>query len=165
MFATGGGDAVVTVWDTNAMARACSFDVEDAVYDVQFHPWAASHALLASAQRHNAPGSRASARSEPSGPLKPRALLARTGAGGSTVVRMCDLRSGSSVHMLSGHRARVTCLAWSPACVFRLPCMRARAHMPAPLAGMSMSSPRATATAAFACGTCANPAAPPAWRC
>lgn len=61
MFATGGGDAVVTVWDTNAMARACSFDVEDAVYDVQFHPWAASHALVASARPHTASPPRHSA--------------------------------------------------------------------------------------------------------
>lgn len=86
IFVSGGRDARVMVWDTNAFVPVSEFEMQQAIHKAALSP---------------IPGAAT-------------AKLIACGSA-SPMVRLCDMSSGAHTQILKGHRAAVAAVAWSPA--------------------------------------------------
>ncbi|GBG32047.1 DNA excision repair protein ERCC-8 [Hondaea fermentalgiana] len=86
LFVSGGRDARVIVWDTNAFVPVSEFPLRQVIHAAALTPipGAVTSKLVACAS-------------------------------GAPLVRLCDMSSGAHTQMLKGHRAAVSSAAWSPA--------------------------------------------------
>ncbi len=85
LFATGGGDGLVKLWDTNLLRPACDFRLAGRVHCIAMSHAATTHSLIAAAAD-----------------------------GGACEVVLCDPATGAAAHRLTGHRAPPWAVAWSP---------------------------------------------------
>ena len=84
LFASGGFDGLVKLWDTNELAVACDFKLVGRVHSIAMSPLATTHNLIAACSDN----------------------------GGA--IHLCDPATGSSAQLLVGHRSAAWALAWSP---------------------------------------------------
>lgn len=84
LFATGGLDSFVKLWDTNSLTVACDFKLPGRVHCLAMSPIATMHTLIATCSE------------------------------GATALCLCDPATGSAAHRIPGHRASAWAVAWSP---------------------------------------------------
>ena len=84
LFASGGYDGLVKLWDTNELTVACDFKLPGRIHSLAMSPSATTHALIAACCE------------------------------GTGTIRLCDPATGSAAQTLVGHRASPWALAWSP---------------------------------------------------
>lgn len=131
MFFTGSFDGMVKVWDTNTLKTVLPFSLGDRVYSIALSPVAVKHTLIAGTSSLPLLSPSLSPHlnsfcsiaffayfsfSSPALSLTLCHYLSFCAPVGSSdpKIRLCDVRTNNSTHLLAGHREAVWCVRWFP---------------------------------------------------